>query len=332
MLQSEQRKLYDLEAELGKRVIGQKEALTAVSNAIRRSRTGISDPNRPIGSFIFLGPTGVGKTETAKALAEVMFNSESAMIRVDMSEYREAHSVSKMIGSPPGYVGFEEGGQLTEQVRRKPYSVLLFDEIEKAHPEVFNMLLQILDDGRLTDAKGRTVNFRNTVIIMTSNLGSMAISDHAERGGSKRIGYIPNESAEESTKQMEETVMQDLRDSFRPEFLNRIDEIIIFQPLTQDEITQIVDLQIQQVTRRLSEREVTVTISDKAKTYLAEKGFDPKYGARPLKRLIQTEILDRVAMKLLTDEQIAALTIDVNKDGIVIKQEQTEPAESAFVS
>ncbi len=326
MLQSEQRKLYDLEAELGKRVIGQKEALTAVSNAIRRNRTGISDPNRPIGSFIFLGPTGVGKTETAKALAEVMFNSDQAMIRVDMSEYREAHSVSKMIGSPPGYVGFEEGGQLTEQVRRKPYSVLLFDEIEKAHPEVFNMLLQILDDGRLTDAKGRTVNFRNTVIIMTSNLGSSAISDFAERGNTKRIGYIAQDSIKSADKEMEDTVMQDLRDAFRPEFLNRIDEIIIFQPLTRDEIAQIVDLQLQQVMNRLADREVTVTMTDTAKTFLAEKGFDPKYGARPLKRLIQTEILDRVAMYLLKDEKINELMIDVAQNEITVKQKQSEPA------
>lgn len=326
MLQSEQRKLYDLEAELGKRVIGQKEALTAVSNAIRRNRTGISDPNRPIGSFIFLGPTGVGKTEAAKALAEVMFNSESAMIRVDMSEYREAHSVSKMIGSPPGYVGFEDGGQLTEQVRRKPHSVLLFDEIEKAHPEVFNMLLQILDDGRLTDAKGRTVNFRNTVIIMTSNLGSSAISDFAESGNTKKIGYISGSSTETAEQQMSDTVMEDLRNTFRPEFLNRIDEVIIFQPLTRAEIAQIVDLQLDQVIRRLIEREVTVTMTKSAKDYLADKGFDPKYGARPLKRLIQTEILDRVAMHLLKDEKIDELTIDVVNEEIVVTQKQSKLA------
>lgn len=324
MLQSEQRKLFELEAELAKRVVGQHEAIRAVSNAIRRSRTGISDPNRPIGSFIFLGPTGVGKTETAKALAEFLFDSEQAMIRVDMSEYREPHSVAKMLGSPPGYVGHEEGGQLTEQVRRRPYSVILFDEIEKAHPEVFNTLLQILDDGRLTDSKGRTVNFRNTIIIMTSNLGSSAISEHAERGGAKRIGYLPSHTPEQAETEMSETVLRELRDSFRPEFLNRIDEIIIFHPLSQEDITHIIDMQLQRVVARLAEQEISLTIAPEVKTYLAEKGFDPKYGARPLKRVIQTEILDRVAMELIEHEKIAAIEVakPENSDEIVIKSVQ----------
>ncbi len=333
MLQSEQLKLTNLEDELGKRVIGQKEALQAVSNAIRRNRTGISDPNRPIGSFIFLGPTGVGKTETARALATTLFDSETAIIRVDMSEYREPHSVAKMIGSPPGYVGYEEGGQLTEQVRRKPYSVVLFDEIEKAHPEVFNILLQILDDGRLTDSKGRTVNFRNTVIIMTSNVGSTAISEYTERGNTKRIGYVPVTTQSEAEKDMEDTVMGDLKNHFRPEFLNRVDEIIIFHALTKEEISRIVDLQLQLVSQRLQEREIAVTISDKVKSYLAEKGFDPQFGARPLKRLIQNEILDAVALELLRDETVASLTIDVDdKQALVIRTKTVKPAEAAVTA
>lgn len=324
MLQSEQRKLFELEQQLSKRVIGQREALEAVSNAIRRSRTGISDPNRPIGSFIFLGPTGVGKTETAKALASTMFDSESAIIRVDMSEYREAHSVSKMIGSPPGYVGFEEGGQLTEQVRRKPYSVILFDEIEKAHPEVFNILLQILDDGRLTDSKGRVVNFTNTLIIMTSNIGSSAISDYTERGNTKRIGYIPSTNVQESEKQMEESVLSELREQFRPEFLNRVDEIIIFHALTREEIRQIVDLQLERVSKRLAEQEIVLEASNEVRDYLAEHGFDPKYGARPLKRLVQTAILDKIAIELLKDEQIHKVEIGV-KDGEILITTQHSP-------
>ncbi len=325
MLQSEQRKLYELETELGNRVVGQKEALQAVSNAIRRSRTGISDPNRPIGSFIFLGPTGVGKTETAKALASTLFNSEASIIRVDMSEYHESHSVAKMIGSPPGYVGYEEGGQLTEQVRRKPYSVILFDEIEKAHPEVFNILLQILDDGRLTDAKGRTVNFTNTLIIMTSNMGSNAISDYAQRGNTKRIGYVPSSSASEAEKEMENTVLEQLRDHFRPEFLNRIDEIIIFHPLSKEDIGHIVDLQLTKVTERLAEREITLIIKDNVKQYLADKGFDPQYGARPLKRLIQSAILDPIALELLKNEATKQVIVDLTPEN-TISVSISEPA------
>ncbi len=326
MLESEQRKLYELEEELAKRVIGQKEALQAVSNAIRRSRTGISDPNRPIGSFIFLGPTGVGKTETAKALASTLFDSESAIIRVDMSEYREPHSVAKMIGSPPGYVGYEEGGQLTEQIRRKPYSVILFDEIEKAHPEVFNILLQILDDGRLTDAKGRTVNFTNTLIIMTSNLGSSAISEYTERGNTKRIGYLPNTTTSEGEKNMEDAVMSEMRDHFRPEFLNRIDEIIIFHALSPQDIQQIVGLQLKKLTERLAEQDINLVLEDSVKKYLAEKGFDPKYGARPLKRLIQTDILDPIALAMLKDEKIQSIRVDVKDDKIVIDTTKQQPA------
>ncbi len=318
MLQSEQRKLFELEDELGKRVVGQREALRAVANAIRRNRTGIGDPARPIGSFIFLGPTGVGKTETAKALAATMFDSESSMVRVDMSEYREPHSVAKMIGSPPGYVGYEEGGQLTEQVRRKPYSVVLFDEIEKAHPEVFNMLLQILDDGRLTDAKGRVVNFSNTLIIMTSNIGSSAISEYTERGNTKRIGYIsPQTTPADSQRQMEETVLGDLRESFRPEFLNRVDEIIIFHALTREDIAQIVDLQVRRVVERLADQDIELVVKPAARDLLAQKGFDPKYGARPLKRVIQTELLDRVALAMLGDHKISTMAIDVKNGEIV---------------
>lgn len=330
MLQSEQRKLFELEEELAKRVIGQREALQAVANAIRRSRTGIGDPNRPIGSFIFLGPTGVGKTETAKALATTLFDSESAIIRVDMSEYRESHSVAKMIGSPPGYVGYDEGGQLTEQVRRRPYSVILFDEIEKAHPEVFNILLQILDDGRLTDAKGRTVNFTNTLIIMTSNLGSASISDFAERGNTKRIGYLSPTATSQGEKEMEETVMNELKDNFRPEFLNRIDEVIIFHPLSKEDIGQIVSLQVQRVIDRLAAQDITLTVTASVHAYLAEKGFDPKFGARPLKRLIQSEILDAIALQLLKEEGVHHLTVETTSEGsITVRTESHSPQTAA---
>lgn len=317
MLQTEQRKLYDLEEELGKRVIGQEEALKAVSNAIRRSRTGIGDPSRPIGSFIFLGPTGVGKTETAKALAATLFDSEAAIIRVDMSEYRESHSVAKMIGSPPGYIGYEEGGQLTEQVRRKPYSVILFDEIEKAHPEVFNVLLQILDDGRLTDSKGRVVNFTNTVIIMTSNIGSNAISDYTERGNTRRIGYITPHDEAAAEQNMETQVLQDLRDQFRPEFLNRVDDIIIFHALTKQEISYIVDLQLNSLKERLASQGIAFTWSESVKQHLAEFGFDPKYGARPLKRLIQKEILDHLALELLKNPRTSSVKANLKKDNSI---------------
>lgn len=320
MLEGEQKKLIDLEERLDERVIGQKEALAAVANAIRRSRTGVADPKRPIGSFLFLGPTGVGKTETAKALAYILFNNEQNLVRIDMSEYREPHSVAKMIGSPPGYVGYEEGGQLTEQIRRRPYAVVLLDEIEKAHPEVFNTLLQILDDGRLTDAKGRTVDFTNTVIIMTSNVGSTSISEYGERGGVKRIGYIALGESEGGEAAMEQKVLADLRDQFRPEFLNRVDEIVVFHRLGKEQIRAIVNLQIKRVIDRLSEQEITVSITPAIFDHLAEKGFDPQYGARPLKRAIQTEILDPIAKALLLDDKIVALSVVIQNGAVAVKK------------
>lgn len=294
MLQSELEKLVHTESELGKRVIGQTEAIRSVANAIRRSRAGISEENRPIGSFIFLGPTGVGKTELAKTLATFLFNDEKSLIRLDMSEYMEPHSVAKLIGSPPGYVGYEEGGQLTELIRKKPYSVILFDEIEKAHPQLFNILLQILDDGRLTDAKGRVVNFKNTVIIMTSNVGSEIIYNMQEFGfqGERK------DSAMGETE-MRERVMGSLRERFKPEFLNRIDDIIIFHPLDRKMLEKIVELQMQGVFERLKGKGITVKVSAEAKGYLTQKGYDPLYGARPLKRVIQNEILDELALMII---------------------------------
>ena len=295
MLKGEADKLAHMEDELAKRVVGQEEAVKAVANAIRRSRAGISEPNRPIGSFIFLGPTGVGKTELAKGLAEFMFNTEDSLVRVDMSEYMEKHAVSKIIGSPPGYVGFEEGGQLTEIVRRKPYSVILFDEIEKAHPDVFNILLQILDDGHVTDAKGRKVNFKNTVVIMTSNIGSNLILDWNKKG---EFGFAGSES-KRGEKSMREKIMEGLREHFKPEFLNRVDEIIIFHSLTEKDIARIVELQLEKVQARLSEQKINLAIDASAKKYLAKKGFDENYGARPLKRLIQSELLDELAMQII---------------------------------
>jgi ATP-dependent Clp protease ATP-binding subunit ClpB len=294
MLESEAIKLAKLEEELAERVVGQKEAIRSVANAIRRSRAGISEQQRPIGSFIFLGPTGVGKTELAKALAASLFNDEQSMIRVDMSEYMESYSVSKIIGSPPGYVGYEEGGQLTKLVRRRPYSVILFDEIEKAHPQVFNILLQILDEGHLTDAKGRRVNFKNTVIIMTSNIGS----DIIYRSG---LGFREESSGGDilSESEMRERVLGALRESFKPEFLNRVDEVIIFHPLTREMLARIVDLQLALVQKRLNEKRIKLIVAQAAKKYLAEKGFDPAYGARPLKRVIQNEILDELALRII---------------------------------
>lgn len=313
MLQSEAQKLVHMEAELAKRVIGQKEAIKTVANAIRRSRAGISERQRPIGSFIFLGPSGVGKTELAKTLAEFLFNSEKALIRVDMSEYMESHSVAKMIGSPPGYVGYEEGGQLTEMVRRRPYSVILFDEIEKAHPQVFNIMLQILDDGRLTDAKGRHVNFKNTVIIMTSNVGS----DIIYKSG---LGF--KEEKEEgviSEKEMREKVLASLRESFKPEFLNRLDEIIIFHPITQEMLRRIVDLQMNLVQKRLDEKNIKLVLTEEAKKYLAAKGYEPAYGARPLKRVIQNEILDELSLRIIEGKikEGEKVKVDVKKNKIV---------------
>ncbi len=298
MLEDEVKKLAHMESDLGKRVIGQEEAITAVSNAIRRSRAGISEEKRPIGSFIFMGPTGVGKTEMARALAEFMFNDEEALVRVDMSEYMEKHAASKMIGSPPGYVGYDEGGQLTEIVRRRPYSVILFDEIEKAHPDIFNMMLQILDDGHLTDAKGRKVNFKNTVIIMTSNIGSEMIMEMGRTGD---FGFSDGvkKTGKQKEDKMKEKIMESLRERFKPEFLNRVDEIIMFHPLDEKQIRSIVDLQLEIVARRLEEKKIKLDVSKKAKDWLAGKGYDPNLGARPLKRVIQTELLDPLAMQII---------------------------------
>ena len=268
---------------LGQRVIGQKEAITAVANAVRRARAGLQDPDRPLGSFIFLGPTGVGKTELARSLADFLFDSEQAMIRIDMSEYMEKHSVARLIGAPPGYVGYDEGGMLTEAVRRRPYSVILLDEIEKAHPDVFNVLLQVLDDGRMTDGKGRTVDFKNTILIMTSNLGSHIIMELAQI------------DPEEMRKQVDEL----LRRQFKPEFLNRVDEIITFHGLSKEDLLQIVDIQVRRMTRRLAERKIRVTLTKEAKQYLIDTGYDPAFGARPLKRAIQRHIEDPLALEIL---------------------------------
>lgn len=298
MLEDESKKLSRIEEVLSRRVVGQIEAIKAISRAIRRARAGISEEDRPSGSFMFLGPTGVGKTELARALAEFMFSDEKAMIRIDMSEYMEKHTVSRLIGSPPGYVGYEEGGQLTEIVKHRPYSLILFDEIEKAHPEVFNILLQILDNGRLTDGKGRTVNFKNTIIIMTSNLGGEYIREMASLG----FDYKQDNEAKNQQANLKEKIMEALRDHFRPEFLNRIDEIIIFNPLTHKDIEQIVNLQLEKVINRLLEKDIRLEISPEAKRYLAQKGYDPNYGARPLKRLIEREILDSLAEKIINNE------------------------------
>ena len=296
--QDENEKLKHLEETLHKRVIGQNEAVEAVSKAIRRGRVGLKDPNRPIGSFLFLGPTGVGKTELSKALAEALFGNESAMIRVDMSEYMEPHSVAKLIGSPPGYVGYDEGGQLTEKIRRKPYSVILFDEIEKAHPDVMNMLLQILDDGRLTDAQGRTVNFKNTVIIMTSNVGARAITDKNVLGFSNNTGDGKQEQ-EKEYETIKKDVMAELKKQFRPEFINRIDDIIVFHKLTDDDIGKIIEIMLKQVKERLSEQEYDVEIDKSVKDLVAKKGIDANYGARPLKRAIQGIVEDKIAEAIL---------------------------------
>ncbi|HEY6936100.1 MAG TPA: AAA family ATPase, partial [Terriglobales bacterium] len=301
MLEGEVKKLVTMEDRLRSRVVGQDAALERVSNAIRRSRAGLSDPRRPIGSFIFLGPTGVGKTELARALAEFLFDDEHAMVRIDMSEYMERHAVARLIGAPPGYVGYEEGGQLTEQVRRRPYAVILFDEIEKAHPEVFNILLQIMDDGRLTDGQGRTVDFRNTVIIMTSNIGSEYLSAQALR---------TPEDFESARKQ----VMNALQSHFRPEFLNRVDDIIIFNPLGKEQLTRIIDLRLEDLRRLLAERKISLELTDGAKEVLFAEGFDPAYGARPLKRAIQRMIQDPLALKILDGDVLHGDHVVVDAD------------------
>jgi ATP-dependent Clp protease ATP-binding subunit ClpB len=298
MLEGEVQKLVTMEDRLSQRVIGQAEALKAVADAVRRARAGLQDPNRPVGSFIFLGPTGVGKTETARALAEFLFDDEHAMIRLDMSEYMEKHAVARMIGAPPGYVGYEEGGQLTEAIRRRPYAVVLFDEIEKAHPDVFNVLLQILDDGRLTDAKGRTVDFKNTVLIMTSNLGSRAIQD-----------------ADGDEREVHDEILQELRAHFKPEFLNRIDDIVIFHQLSREQIGQIIDVQLERLRAMLAERNVQLVLDESARKLLAREGYDPNYGARPLKRAIQTLIQNPLAVKLLSGEILPGQTVKVSANG-----------------
>ena len=297
LLQGETEKLLSMEDVLGKRLIGQKKAVASVSDAVRRSRAGVADPNRPLGSFLFLGPTGVGKTELAKSLAEFMFDDDRAIVRIDMSEYSEKHSVSRLVGAPPGYVGYEEGGQLTEAVRRRPYSVILLDEVEKANPDVFDILLQVLDDGRLTDGQGRTVDFKNTILILTSNLGSQALMDP---------------TLDESQKH--EAVMASVRKAFKPEFINRLDDVIVFEPLSLEELGKIVDLQVEQVARRLKSRRITLDVTDAARDFLAMDGYDPAYGARPLRRLIQREIGDKLARMLLSGEATDGATVTVDTD------------------
>ncbi|MFD6700163.1 MULTISPECIES: ATP-dependent Clp protease ATP-binding subunit [unclassified Microbacterium] len=300
LLQGESEKLLHLERELGRRLIGQKEAVTAVSDAVRRSRAGISDPGRPTGSFLFVGPTGVGKTELAKALAEFLFDDEHAMVRIDMSEYGEKHSVSRLVGAPPGYVGYEQGGQLTEAVRRRPYSVVLLDEVEKAHPEVFDVLLQVMDDGRLTDGQGRTVDFSNVILILTSNIGSPILIDPTLSPDEKR-----------------EAVMALVRQAFKPEFINRLDDIVMFQALTEDDLAQIVELTIDQLQRRLADRRLTLAVTPDARAWLAERGYDPVFGARPLRRLIQNEVQNRLASALLSGRvhDGDVVRVDVAADG-----------------
>ncbi|MEN9579097.1 MAG: hypothetical protein RJA70_2106 [Pseudomonadota bacterium] len=318
MLESELQKLLRMEEDLASRVIGQRAALVAVSNAVRRSRSGLGDESRPIGSFLFLGPTGVGKTETARALAEFLFDDERAMIRVDMSEYMERHSVARLIGAPPGYIGHDEGGQLTEPVRRRPYSVILFDEIEKAHPDVFNTLLQLLDDGRLTDSQGRTVDFKNTVIILTSNVGSQEVAQIEDRH---------DLSDDKKSELISEVSLSALRQVFRPEFLNRLDETVVYRRLDRSEIRKIVDIQLRRLVRRVAQRDLTLEVSDTAKDYLAEIGYDPQFGARPLKRAIQRHLEDPLARRLLGGEFTAGSTIRVGFSGGDLQFEVSPPAE-----
>jgi ATP-dependent Clp protease ATP-binding subunit ClpB len=301
-MEGEVEKLIHMEERLRERVVGQDEALAKVSAAVRRSRAGLQDPNRPIGSFIFMGPTGVGKTETARALAEFMFDDERAMVRIDMSEFMEKHSVARLIGAPPGYVGYEEGGYLTEAVRRRPYSVILFDEIEKAHQDVFNILLQILDDGRLTDGQGRTVNFTNTVLIMTSNIGSQYLTEVAG-----------------NEEQMTERVLAAMKEHFRPEFINRVDDLVIFHPLGKEQIASIVDIQLRRLDKLLATRDIALTLTDRAKDLLAKRGWDPVYGARPLKRAIQKYVVDPLSTAILEGriKEGQNVTADAKGDSIV---------------
>jgi ATP-dependent Clp protease ATP-binding subunit ClpB len=316
LMEGEMQKLVRMEERLHQRIVGQDEAVIAVSNAIRRARAGLQDPNRPLGSFIFLGPTGVGKTELARALAEFLFDDEQATVRIDMSEYQEKHTVSRMIGAPPGYVGYEEAGQLTEAVRRRPYAVVLFDEIEKAHPEVLNVLLQLLDDGRLTDGKGRTVDFKNTVVIMTSNLGSQFIAQEATG--------IHGELSEGARRQ----VMDALRAHFRPEFINRVDEIIFFHALDKAHMKKIIEIQLRGLLKRLETRKINVELTDAAREYLVEEGYDPTYGARPLKRTIQRRVLDPLAIRVLEGEfrEGDRIVVDAGGDGILFRKSVETPA------
>jgi ATP-dependent Clp protease ATP-binding subunit ClpB len=313
LLQGETEKLLRLESELAHRLIGQKPAVRAVADAVRRSRAGISDPDRPTGSFLFLGPTGVGKTELAKALAEFLFDDEKAMIRIDMSEYGEKFSVSRLVGAPPGYVGYEQGGQLTEAVRRRPYSVILFDEVEKAHPEIFDVLLQVLDDGRLTDGQGRTVDFRNTILVLTSNLGSKYLVDPTL-----------------STEEKEEAVQLTVRQAFKPEFVNRLDDIVVFSSLSTDDLGQIVELYVDRLQRRLGERRLELAVTPDARSWLAERGYDPIYGARPLRRLMQREIDDRLARELLggsiRDGDIVRVDLAADGDSLSVVASAAEEA------
>ncbi|HSF85798.1 MAG TPA: AAA family ATPase, partial [Acidimicrobiia bacterium] len=315
LTEEETEKLLNMEDELHKRIVGQHDAIQAVSKAIRRTRAGLKDPKRPAGSFIFLGPSGVGKTESAKALADFLFGDEAALIQIDMSEYMEKHAVSRLVGSPPGYVGYDEGGQLTEMVRRKPFSVVLFDEIEKAHPDVFNILLQILEDGRLTDSQGRMIDFKNTVIIMTSNLGTAEMRK-------KSLGFVP-ESEELSYQAIKDKVMDALKGHFRPEFLNRIDEVIVFHELTRGEVKQIVDLLLRRVQSQLESQALDMVLSDQAKDLLAERGYDPQLGARPLRRAIQQLLEDPLSEKVLHKDFTAGSTILIDVD-------QEDPDRLAF--
>lgn len=323
LAQEETDRLLNMEEILHKRVIGQEEAVKSVARAIRRARAGLKDPKRPIGSFIFLGPTGVGKTELARALAEAMFGDEDAMIRIDMSEYMEKHSTSRLVGSPPGYVGYEEGGQLTEKVRRKPYSVVLFDEVEKAHPEVFNILLQVLEDGRLTDSKGRTVDFRNTIIIMTSNVGASMIRRN------NRLGFNVGDSSVDEYENMKNNVMDELKKSFRPEFLNRIDDVIVFHSLKEEHLQEIVSLMADDLRKRLREQEIDFELTEAAKKHLAKDGFDEQYGARPLRRAIQKQVEDRLSEELLRGNirQGSRVIIDVEDGKLIVKNNHKQPIE-----